>query len=274
MTRGLTTALAAWIVLAGCGFDLESLQGADPTTPITLGDASAPPEPDAGTGHVVEPIEPVCGLPGQECCAGAPTCELGACLRGMCSSFSGAVARGEGCSDPCVARNPFTAGCGCALGFETLPTGALTGTCGDGRATTVSLSFCDAGARSLRSEWGGVHLRVAAGESCGGGCVAPHPATGDCTCPEGTEALPFTVGHRGACGEAEGTLTLCAPPEIGGAFAGAYQTDAAAPGGCATPNPYTGACACPEESHAQRVPLTRPASGGGLVAAPITICVF
>lgn len=263
-------------LLAGCSFDLGALRGADASTvdPGPAPDAAAPPAPtpDAGPAMVVEPIEPACGLPGQDCCDTAPSCELGACLRGTCSSFSGAVARGEGCSDPCVARNPYTAGCGCALGFETQALGDLTGACGDGRATTVSLSFCDAGARSLLTEWGGAHLRVAAGESCGGGCVAPHPETLDCVCPAGTAPLPFTVGRRGPCGEAAATLTLCAPPEIGGAFAGAHQADADAPGGCAVPNPFTGACSCPEESHAQRVPLTRPGATGP-VAAPLTICV-
>ncbi len=256
------------LVLLGCGPDLDALRGqgvhvdlpGDAGAPAPAPDAGPPSAPgDAGFAQVVEPItpEPDCGLPGLECCPGSLACEVGACLRGRCSAASGAVGEAVGCNDPCGVRNPFTAGCSCAMGFARSDVGAVLGACADGSPTTLSLGFCDGG-------YGSAFVSVAA--ACGG-CVTPHPRTGTCGCPAGQLALRVQTGRpTAACGDAPAELGLCLDP--GGR--GAYQRDPFA--GCVAPNPRTGGCACPAGSVEQRLPLTRP-EGAVRVDAPVTLCL-
>lgn len=278
MTR---VALLALPLLVGCSLDLSALSPGTDGGPVPeptdagVADTEITSGWDAG-GEIIEPIQPDdagCGLPGLACCEDAVACELGSCLRGRCTSYSGVVAYAPSCADPCAARNPYTAGCGCALGFvRSDGFGELATECPDGSASTVDLGFCDAGENSLLAEWGGAHLSVAAAPECGGGCPSPHGTTGECACPAGTEPFALRVGRHGPCGIAAATLTLCTPPAPEGAFAGAYQLDPLAPTGCSSPNPVTGGCTCPEGTTAQRLALRRPTTAG-MVTSPITFCV-
>lgn len=255
------------LLLLGCGPDLDSLRGGD--IDVMLSDAGPPPSappmqppsaPDAGPiVEMIDPVSPVptCGLPGLECCSEGLACEVGACLRGRCSASSGAVAEASGCGDPCGARNPFTAGCSCAMGFERSDVGELLGECRDGSPTTLSLGFCDGG-------YGSAFVEL--DPECGG-CATPHPLTGACMCPAGQLALRFRAGRATAsCGDSFATLGFCVDPS----GRGAYQRDPLA--GCVTPNRATGGCTCPEGSVEQRLPLVRP-QGGVHVSAPVVLCL-
>ncbi len=223
---------------------------------------------EGGAPDAFAPPSPRCGVPGTPCCREGvgPACAIGACLRGRCEAFAGLWARPAPLScapGGCTVRNPFTAGCSCPEGFDAWPIETLRGPCEGSAGTRAALSIhlCLGSGRLPNSLFGGLWLRE------GERCRVPDPFTAACRCPEGTERLERAVGLDG---NGSGSLGLCLGP--GGteeAFAGVYLLGTDAPGGCAWPNPHTGACRCPEGSAAQWLPLRGPRDE----PLPLAICL-
>jgi hypothetical protein len=276
--RWSTPGLAA-LLLVGCGFDLGALRGdagpaldggtvapavdAGPPPPDAGVPPPPPPPPDAGPGtppapdaggfQIPDAGPPPCGRVGLECCRAGDPCSEGGCLRGRCTSFAGVTVETLTCEPTCATRNPFTAGCGCPLGFETQRLVGVDGQCGTA-STFLDLGICRAA--SPAADWGGAYL-----EACGA-CVGPNLRTEACACPTGARSILLATTYEGCAA----TLVLCQGigPSL---FAGAYQQNPGSLIACVTPNPETGACSCPEGSIGQGLPLR--ADGA---SRPATLC--
>ncbi len=292
--NALSTRCAVYLLLpllTACMPDLESLRGRpeDGGLHIVSGSSIEPgkaddPARDGGTAYeggvwddgglhgdgnsLHPPPAPRCGVPGTPCCregTGA-ACAIGACLRGRCEAFAGLWARSEplACTPGgCALRNPYTAGCSCPEGFEAWEFDELRGPCDaeGGTDGAFSLRLCLGSGRLGTSAFGGMWLRT------GADCLVPDPWTGDCRCPEGSEPLETTAALADG---RDARIGLCIGPGFGEeSFAGAYLLGPEGPGGCTSPNPWTGRCQCPAGSEAQWVPLR--ASGG--VPHPLALCL-
>lgn len=233
------------------------------------GDTSPPP-PDSGRPprDSGPPPPPTCGVLGSPCCDPGQTCDLGACLRGMCVSYGGAFGTMSGCSPVCQSRNTYTAGCSCPRGFSPSPVMDVRASC-DGAATVASVSLCTSTDRTAPTDYAGAWLETF---GCGAGCQRANPYTGGCSCPFGSVAVEMDVEVTTSCGTTPATLGVCVDAsEPAATFGGAYQLGAGGAPGCTRPNPRTGSCSCPSDATAQTMPVINDIPGG-FTTAPIVLC--
>ncbi len=201
-----------------------------------------------GSGGPSKPPRRTCGLVGLPCCTPGNTCDLGACLRGECTAYGGffAFTRGS-CEavDPCESRNAYTAGCSCPSGFDDTLLYRTIEQC-DLREVSTEVRSCTA-ARTPETMFGGVWVEGPDG-NCTRSCRTANPVTGQCGCPDGTQALSLNVDSTTPeCPGAEWTLQVCINADGEPLnFGGVYALSQSAAEGCSAANPATGGCTCPE----------------------------
>jgi hypothetical protein len=273
---GLRSVLTAWVLACGlhgaCSLDVarlrsrgESVLAVDADVSAARNDAGASlPEHDAGVFIAFDATDAgdpygglSCGVPGLRCCTPGNTCQLGGCLRGQCTAYAGVQAQLTGCgSAQCVARNAYTAGCGCPQGFESTMLLAQAASCADQSKAMLALSACSA-SRSSGTAWAGAFVRAQPAGTCAGACLSPNAYTQACSCPQGTAGWQVSLGAvTGGCAAGDTTLALCMLPSAAHAsFAGAYALSATALGGCILANPQSGGCSCPAGTSETSLPL-------------------
>ena len=214
--------LVCLLLLSACTVDLSSLRGTgavDASTPdadamdsdVPDGDARIPdadtPDADADPPDA---IVPDCGRPGMPCCAPLNDCDVGLCLRGVCSSFAGAFSEVPSCTRVCDNPNPIVAGCSCPPGFATERIDGLNGRgCGLLDTAPRNIGLCTAGGLSF-GDYTGFWMSASEDAECAAECLNPHPSTADCSCPEGTITLAFDMDAPSSCSEYRpGQIAFC-----------------------------------------------------------------
>eukprot|EP01116_Phalansterium_solitarium_P020579 TRINITY_DN6118_c1_g1_i1.p1 TRINITY_DN6118_c1_g1~~TRINITY_DN6118_c1_g1_i1.p1 ORF type:complete len:783 (+),score=271.49 TRINITY_DN6118_c1_g1_i1:37-2385(+) len=177
-----------------------------------------------------------CGKLGQTCCQAQ--CVEGLCLvhdgkaDGVCSSYGGLFVSGS--KDGCLSPNPYTRDCACPADYKT---GCVTVHV-PSVAADVDLCFCHG---QDGPDFAGYY------QPSSSGCEAANPATGACSCPQGTTALGpielFVAAKPNAL-----RLFACAAAGFGTGsypFGGLFELDDDAKQTCQLPNPASAACSCP-----------------------------
>ncbi len=233
-----------------------------------------------------------CGMCDNPCAAGpdqAGECIDGSCTfqcaegfvaaeDGTCTNFRGAhesyPVECPGCSVP----NAFTTACGCPAGTTDLALPVQSDCPGVPMRSATTLNLCVTSGVAADSDFGGAFQVDDIPGSCGAPttCRVGNPMNaGACACPAGFDtAISLRSIIRLPCDNSEtgNVITFCgnqsAPLK---SFGGAYQYDDLAPE-CRTPNPYTGACSCPEGTtdHTYRVMVDGAA---GLYGSTIHLCL-
>ena len=204
------------------------------------------PQPAGESGAAPVTPQRTCGVTGLPCCMPGNTCDLGACLRGKCTAYGGFYSETSACTqNPCISRNTYTAGCNCPLGFDDTLLWKTYEVCDAGEATTEVRS-CTA-ARTPETIYGGAWVE-GPDANCTLSCRTANPVTGECGCPNGTDAVALTVDVPGTnCPNTNLTLRVCinAAGKLAN-FGGAYALSQSAALGCSAANPLTNSCSCPE----------------------------
>lgn len=245
----------------------------------TTGDATDTGAIDTGPDDTGEPA---CGGLGEACCA--DSCDEGACHLDRCVVFAGAYAEPMTCGgctmDASGMRGeippsfmPYVGGCQCPDGFATsdpLPT--TSDYCPeDGLLhTPTALRTCTSADPPASSDWTGVYVTSSV-DACVTGadkCVVANAVTGGCGCPGGNaEMIASTWAPCGAdAGDQPLDIHVCVPTDVDAiSFAGAYQTHWTVAGRseCASPNPRTAECSCPNGFVGEPLRITSPVPDNG-----------